>query len=106
MEFSNYAPSILKWLFDELQESNEELNETERAAIIDFDRRKLDYKYFNMIETRERNNFNKQINKKKVDWLNKFSTNKTSIFSHIKTVNSIIIHFDVSLISLGDSNFP
>ena len=68
MEFSNYEPSILKWLFDELQESNEELNETERAAIIDFDRRKLDYKYFNMIETRERNNFNKQINKKKVDW--------------------------------------
>jgi hypothetical protein len=65
--FSSYEPSILKWLFDELQESNEDENETQRNAIIDFDRRKLDYKYFNMIETRERSNFNKQMNKKKID---------------------------------------
>lgn len=32
---------------------------------MEFENRKLDYKYFNMIETRERNNFNKQTAKKK-----------------------------------------
>ena len=30
-----------------------------RTSIIEFEKRKLDYKYFNMIETRERSNFNK-----------------------------------------------
>ena len=59
--FSDYNPKILKWLFEEQQESLEEENDWQRSAISDFDLRKLDYKYFNMIETRERNNFNKQV---------------------------------------------
>ena len=36
-----------------------------RGAIKEFEVRKLDYKYFNMIETRERANFNKKVNGKK-----------------------------------------
>jgi len=56
---------ILKWLFEELQESNEDEYETQRSAILDFEQRKLDYKYFNMIEESERNNFNKQFSGKK-----------------------------------------
>ena len=55
--FSDYNSGILKWLFNELQESLEDENESMRNAIIDFDKRKLDYKYFNMIESRERSNF-------------------------------------------------
>jgi len=57
--FQEYQPAILKWLYDELQESLEDENETQRNAIQEFEKRKLDYKYFNMIEERERSNFNK-----------------------------------------------
>ena len=63
--FSEYNPTILKWLFDENQESLEDENETQRNAINDFEKRKLDYKYFSMIENRERSNFNQQINGRK-----------------------------------------
>ena len=58
-QFSDYQPIILKWLFNEQVESLEDENETQRNAIAEFENRKLDYKYFNMIETRERRNFNK-----------------------------------------------
>ena len=44
--FSDYNPGILKWLFAELQESLEDEHETQRTAIFDFEKRKLDYKYF------------------------------------------------------------
>ena len=44
--FSDYNPTILKWLFDEHQESKEDEHETQRDAIKDFEKRKLDYKYF------------------------------------------------------------
>ena len=60
-DFSGYEPQILKWLFDELQESVEDENETLRQAIVDFEQRKLDYKYFKMIEESERSNYNKQF---------------------------------------------
>ena len=56
---SEYNPAILKWLFDELQESLEDEHESQRTAIGEFEVRKLDYKYFQMIEDRERSNFNK-----------------------------------------------
>ena len=45
-----------------MQESLEDECETQRNAIKDFEVRKLDYKYFQMIENRERSNFNKQVN--------------------------------------------
>ena len=51
----------MKWLFDELQESVEDENETLRQAIVDFEQRKLDYKYFKMIEESERSNYSKQF---------------------------------------------
>ena len=63
--FSDYNPKILKWLFDEQQESLEEENDWMRNAISDFETRKLDYKYFQMIENRERSNFQKQVNGRK-----------------------------------------
>lgn len=59
--FSDYNPKILKWLFDEQQESLEEENLWQRNAIEDFETRKLDYKYFHMIENRERSNFQKNV---------------------------------------------
>ena len=67
--FADYQPTILKWLFDEQEKSLEDEHETQRNAINDFEVRKLDYKYFNMIENRERKNFNKQTqsNKNKGD---------------------------------------
>ena len=48
-----------------MQESLEDECETQRNAIKDFETRKLDYKYFSMIENRERDNFNKQMNGRK-----------------------------------------
>lgn len=65
-QYSDYAPVILKWLFNEQVESLEEEHETQRIAIADFENRKLDYKYFNMIESRERDNFNKQTKARKM----------------------------------------
>ena len=58
---SDYNPKILKWLFEEQQESLEEENDWQRNAIQDFETRKLDYKYFQMIEDRERSNFQKLV---------------------------------------------
>jgi len=48
--FCEYSPNILKWLYDEMQESLEDANVTERDAIREFEQRKLDHKYSNMIE--------------------------------------------------------
>ena len=55
--FSQHRPSLVKELYDELQEQLEDENETQRNAIREFEQRKLDYKYFCMIEERERSNF-------------------------------------------------
>ena len=58
---SDYNPRLLKWLFNEQQESQEEENAWQRNAISDFETRKLDHKYFQMIESKERSNFNKLV---------------------------------------------
>ena len=44
--FVEYQPNILKWLFNELQESLEDENESQRTAIEEFEKRKLDFRYF------------------------------------------------------------
>ena len=62
--FAHHRPTLLKELYDELQESLDDDHETQRNAIREFEQRKLDYKYFCMIEERERSNFNKQFRKR------------------------------------------
>ena len=44
--FVEYQPNILKWLFNEHQESLEDENESQRTAIEEFEKRKLDFRYF------------------------------------------------------------
>ena len=62
--FAHHQPCLMKELYSEMQESLDDNNETRRNAIREFENRKLDHKYFSMIEQRERSNFNKQFRKR------------------------------------------
>ena len=46
----DYDPNIVKYLFDELQETKLDEDDTTRKAIHEFEKRKLDHRYFCMIE--------------------------------------------------------
>lgn len=47
---TEYDPNIVKYLFDELQETKVDEDDTIRKAILEFEKRKLDHRYFCMIE--------------------------------------------------------
>ena len=63
-ELVENKPRILKWLFDEMQESIEDEDETQRKMIREFEIRKLDTKYHQMLDTREKNNLRKMTKTK------------------------------------------
>ena len=56
-EFAGQNPRILKWLFERQRETTEEENLTQRKVTREFEVRKLDTKYFEMLEKREKANF-------------------------------------------------
>ena len=63
-EFSEQNPRVLRWLFDQQIETLEEDNQTQRRLIQEFEKRKLDTKYYEMLEKREKANFMKSNTKK------------------------------------------
>ena len=60
-KYSRYDPTILKWLFDEGQESLEDENKTQKLAISEFKNKKYDFRYFQMIEDRVRKNLARTV---------------------------------------------
>ena len=59
-EFCEQNPRLLKWLYEQQRETTEEEEQTQRKVIKEFEVRKLDTKYFEMLEKREKANFLKQ----------------------------------------------
>lgn len=47
-------PRVLKWMFDQMDETLIEDSVTQRQVIKEFDRRKLDTKYFSMLATKKK----------------------------------------------------
>lgn len=47
-------PRVLKWMFDQMDETLMEDSLTQRQVIKDFDRRKLDTKYFGLLEPKKK----------------------------------------------------
>ena len=47
-------PRVLKWMFDQMDETLIDDSVTQRQVIKEFDRRKLDTKYFSMLETKKK----------------------------------------------------
>ena len=62
-DFCEQNPRLLKWSFEQMRETVDEENETQRNVIKEFERRKLDTKYFEMLEKREKANFLKNQQK-------------------------------------------
>ena len=52
--FEQMHPRVLKWMFDQMDETLMEESLTQRQIIRDFDRRKLDTKYFGMLEVKKK----------------------------------------------------
>ena len=48
-EFSDQNPRILRWLFEQQRETAEEDDETRRTVVREWELRKLDTKYFEML---------------------------------------------------------
>ena len=47
-------PRVLKWMFDQLDETLMDDSVTQRQVIKEFDRRKLDTKYFGMLQSKKK----------------------------------------------------
>ncbi len=47
-------PRVLKWMFDQMDETLIEDSVTQRQVIKEFDRRKLDTKYFSMLAPKKK----------------------------------------------------
>ena len=47
-------PRVLKWMFDQLDETLMDESVTQRQVIKEFDRRKLDTKYFGMLQSKKK----------------------------------------------------
>ena len=59
-EFSDQNPRILRWLFEQQRETAEEDDETRRTVVKEWELRKLDTKYFQALQKRERKTYNAQ----------------------------------------------
>jgi hypothetical protein len=47
-------PRVLKWMFDQLDETLMDDSVTQRQVVKEFDRRKLDTKYFRMLQPKKK----------------------------------------------------
>ena len=63
-QYSYQNPRMLRWLFDHERETKEEETETQRRLIQEFELRKLDMKYFAMLEKGQKAHFLAERNAK------------------------------------------